>query len=114
MAKSPASAAGHSFHSMKTAIDWSTRPEPFCWIGPQFRRECEAIAGKPKTIAATVKARRAALGLSQAQLAVAAGYRETRQGKPVFAVEEGAIGISAQRILAALDRLEAERRDAAE
>jgi hypothetical protein len=90
-------------------IDWSTRPHPWTWIGPQFRRECEAIVGRPTTVAATVKARRLALGLTQMQLALAAGYPKTSATHAAFNVEEGALGVQAQRILAALDRLEAER-----
>lgn len=27
----------------RTAIDWSQKPEPWCWIGPQFKREVDAI-----------------------------------------------------------------------
>lgn len=27
-----------------TGIDWSAKPAPWCWIGPEFRRECRAIA----------------------------------------------------------------------
>lgn len=33
---------------MKTAIDWSQKPEPWSWIGPQFKREVNAICtGSP-------------------------------------------------------------------
>lgn len=29
---------------MTTAIDWATRPAPWCWIGPQLASECRLIA----------------------------------------------------------------------
>lgn len=28
----------------ETGIDWAAKPEPWRWIGPQFRRDCERIA----------------------------------------------------------------------
>ncbi len=91
-----------------TVADWASMPEPWSWIGPQFRRECEQIVAAPATVAATVKARRLALGLTQSQLDIAAGY----SGAATHAacnVEQGTVGHPAKRILAALARVEAER-----
>lgn len=27
-----------------STVDWPQKPEPWCWVGPQFMRECQRIA----------------------------------------------------------------------
>src|SRR5690349_18567427 len=70
----------------RTDIDWSSKPEPWCWLGPQFRANCKRIAnGKPplpdwrrpsrrETEGLELRDRRLALGLTQLQLSNKAGY----------------------------------------
>lgn len=55
---------------MTGVVDWSSRPEPWRSIGPEFREECEAIAtgaARPSP-ALLLKQRREGLGLTQLQL----------------------------------------------
>lgn len=96
---------------MKTVIDWASKPEPWCWIGPQFKREVEAIIEQrldlPVPTAPTALARRRhALGITQVELGALAGINSRR----VSAIERGEIrGPKHQLLVAALDRLEGER-----
>lgn len=86
-----------------TAIDWATKPAPWCWIGPQLRRECEEIVAQPLS----VRSRRMALGITQQELAEAAGYASNSQ---VGYIESGVVMSGPEkRICETLDRLEAER-----
>lgn len=96
---------------MKTAIDWATRPEPWCWIGPQFRAEIEGIAEGPKRMpgrADIMRQRRLALGLTATELGIAAGYPRNRAANFVCRCETGSHWV--QRVADTLDRLEAESR----
>ena len=89
-----------------SVIDWASKPEPWSWIGPQFRRECERIAKEDAVPLPwrLLAARRKALGLSQRSLAVEAGVSDTIIGN----AELGEYAPSPKH-LAALYRLERER-----
>ncbi len=70
----------------KTDIDWSRKPAPWCWIGPQVHADCVILAKgglpHPKPFDRTdrqnsgsiLRERRAALGLNQSIVADEAGY----------------------------------------
>ncbi len=69
---------------MKTEIDWALKPEPWCWIGPAFKADAEAIAeGRPPpwgtrrrvtdNAATELRARRIAARLTQTALAQRVG-----------------------------------------
>ncbi len=69
---------------MKTGIDWALKAEPWCWIGPAFKADAEAIAqglappwGGRKRVtddaATELRARRIKAGLSQTALAQRVG-----------------------------------------
>src|SRR5438045_4723026 len=67
---------------MKPAIDWSSRPEPWNWIGPAWAAEVRAIAGKPPKVdsdklpdqnGAALTGRRLKLKLGVQQLAELSG-----------------------------------------
>jgi hypothetical protein len=98
----------------QTVVDWSKKPEPWCWIGPQFRAECEAIVeGRPMPVAPKretegdrLRQRRHALGFTQDQLGHLAGLHP----KTVYVVESNRAGSDALcHVRSALDRAEAER-----
>lgn len=89
-------------------IDWSKRPEPWSWIGPQFRRECEEIAAAkvgPRPHEA-LKRRREKLGLTQARVAQIAKMGQSH----VSRAERGEAGLSIiKHINDALDRYSARK-----
>ncbi len=69
---------------MKTGIDWALKPEPWCWIGPAFKADAEAIAngypppwGGRKRVtdnaATELRARRIKAGFTQTALAQRVG-----------------------------------------
>lgn len=88
--------------------DWRSNPtlvECFDNCVAMFR----CIAAKP-IVSRDIRGRRQALGLSQSALASAAGYRRSDY---VSRAEKGEV-TTVGRICAALDRLEAERRQLAD
>jgi len=101
-----------------SVIDWSSRPEPWRWIGPQFRRDCERITGREPTAMPTRRAaaarslaeRREALGLTQMQFCAVVGLGICTISK---AERDQATSRVVGLYKAALDRLEAERREPA-
>jgi hypothetical protein len=101
---------------MKTAIDWSTRPPPWCWIGPAWAAEARAIAGRrpkgdpdevPDQNGAALTGRRLKLKLTVQRLSELCGV-----SWPHLSQLEHGTGTASRetwaKIEAVLDRLEAE------
>jgi hypothetical protein len=104
--------------AMNTGIDWSTRPEPWAWIGPQFRQECEKLAAgeplPPREPRTDIERRRVNLGVTRTALGIEAGYNCDHGCNTVSKIERGKRVQPAilARVSAALDRLEAAARQA--
>jgi hypothetical protein len=102
-----------SHHHLRHDFDWASRPEPWNWIGPQFRAECERIGPRVEIKAPPrwkeIKRRREALGMSQLDLA-----REAKCRQPVLSNIElnrggnPSAAAATVRVLSALDRIEKE------
>lgn len=102
---------------MKTAIDWSTRPAPWSWIGPAWAAEARAIAGTrpavrrddlPDQDGAALTGRRLKLKLSAFKLAELSGVSHGL----ISRLEHGTATVGPEtwaKIEAVLATLEAER-----
>jgi DNA-binding XRE family transcriptional regulator len=91
-----------------SVVDWASKPEPWRWIGPQFRRECEVIARStplPLPPWRQLAERRKRLGLTQIALGRNAGLAPAA----ICNAERGELSPNPKH-LAALARLEADQR----
>lgn len=82
--------------SCTTDIDWDAQPEPWRWIGPQFRRECEDIISRfdGATSRRLVRDRRKSMGLSQDKVAEAVGCKQNN----LSLFERTGTGLSSERV----------------
>lgn len=82
---------------MKSGIDWNTRPAPWCWIGPQFRKECIDIVNNNIFVigihsSSYLIQRRKNANITQKYLAKLIGCHETH----IYHIESGISGASTQ------------------
>lgn len=102
---------------MKTAIDWSTRPEPWRSFGKKWAAEVRKIAGKPRPVrrdqlpdqnGAALTGRRLKLKLTVAELARLSGVSDSHISQIEHGGKTGG-GETWERLEAVLAKLEAER-----
>jgi len=100
---------------VKTVIDWSKKPAPWCWIGPSFAAEVRDICGVdykqppgelPDQNGAALLGRRLKLKITQHELARMTGISQTTINR----LEHGNMTVTRltwDRIEAVFDALEA-------